>query len=637
MPFSIFSKCRPFIREHSSGVICVLVVVGIFSIFFHLKGITPNKIINTILLIAGTVIILWQNAGIRNLESGIGIIAFLSILKTCEFRNRRDIFVYLLMLKLGLVGHLLSSDSLSLLLLIVVISFLIFILLSSKENLSWHIPALDKLKIYGQIFIFSIPLALILFFVFPRIPIYNPLSKNITPIASIGFSDEVHPGDFAHLLGNTTPVFRATFRKKSPKYSNMYWRGAVLNKVDGFSWIRGKQGGIRENKAAKGSIKFNYQVDFAQLKESFIFLLEKNTNLVNLSRGQIMPMGGETFKIRPFNQKISYRGQVSNVTPYNLPPKAKRRYLQLPSNISKRVKGLAEEIKQNTDSFESKVNGILQEFKNNEFVMSTNPGNLEGDRLDKFLFESRKGYCEHYASATAILLRIMNIPSRLVVGFHGGIFNPLGKYFTLRTRDAHAWVEAWNKQNGWVRIDPMSSVAPERLTLGIDALLSGETLTNKTNAKESKFKIWWKKTWFALDLIYYKLGHKFIGLDLESQKQFLKNFFVTQNTSIVLLLSLIILSIIIYLLLIFVIKNMENKDTLLDKIYQILCNKLAKKGMPTRKMYQGPEDYLMSIKDKVNNWEDIKQIFYTYMKIKYNDRNELLPHFRRSVRRMKIT
>jgi hypothetical protein len=76
------------------------------------------------------------------------------------------------------------------------------------------------------------------------------------------------------------------------------------------------------------------------------------------------------------------------------------------------------------------------------------------DPLAFFLFQRRKGHCEYFASAMAIMLRTVNIPSRIVTGFAGGLYNPISGWYVIRASDAHSWVEAWMPGLGWTTFDP---------------------------------------------------------------------------------------------------------------------------------------------------------------------------------------
>jgi hypothetical protein len=141
--------------------------------------------------------------------------------------------------------------------------------------------------------------------------------------------------------------------------------------------------------------------------------------------------------------------------------------------------------------------------------------------LDQFFFESKRGFCEHFSSSFALYLRLLGVPSRVVVGFHGGEFNPLGKYYVVRGMDAHAWVEAWRPKRGWVRFDPTGYVAPDRIRYGSASYFveqadqQGVSLDVYLEKRSNEF---WQGLLFAIDMIYYEANREFVGFDLDRQK-----------------------------------------------------------------------------------------------------------------------
>ena len=116
-------------------------------------------------------------------------------------------------------------------------------------------------------------------------------------------------------------------------------------------------------------------------------------------------------------------------------------------------------------------------FRQEDFHYTLRPPLLGADAIDEFLFDSRRGFCEHYASAFVFLMRAAGVPARVVAGYQGGELNPVDGYLTVRQSDAHAWAEIWLADEGWLRIDPTAAVALLRIEQGIVAALpAGEPL-----------------------------------------------------------------------------------------------------------------------------------------------------------------
>jgi transglutaminase-like putative cysteine protease len=149
--------------------------------------------------------------------------------------------------------------------------------------------------------------------------------------------------------------------------------------------------------------------------------------------------------------------------------------LALPAHFNPRTRALAAEW-QSLPPREI-AEAALTKFRSEPFYYTLQPPLLGPDAMDEFLFTTRRGFCEHYASAFVFLMRAAGVPARVVAGYQGGEVNPVDGYLTVRQSDAHAWAEIWLAGQGWVRVDPTAAVAPARIEQGIAAALpEGEPL-----------------------------------------------------------------------------------------------------------------------------------------------------------------
>jgi len=114
-------------------------------------------------------------------------------------------------------------------------------------------------------------------------------------------------------------------------------------------------------------------------------------------------------------------------------------------------------------------------FSKEGYVYTLRPPVLNDNEVDRFLFDSKRGFCENYAGSFALLMRAAGIPARIVAGYQGGEYNEVGNYLIVRQSDAHAWTEVWLENRGWVRVDPTAAVSPSRIEQGLDIALPGET------------------------------------------------------------------------------------------------------------------------------------------------------------------
>jgi protein-glutamine gamma-glutamyltransferase len=140
------------------------------------------------------------------------------------------------------------------------------------------------------------------------------------------------------------------------------------------------------------------------------------------------------------------------------------------------------------------VDAALALFADGNFTYTLTPDRLGSDSVDDFLFVSRKGFCEHFAAAFAVLMRAAGLPTRLVGGYQGGRWNPVGQFMSVRQSDAHVWCEVWMADRGWVRIDPTFAVAPDRIELGIEAAIGEEGLPGFLTAGGDFWLARWRRT-----------------------------------------------------------------------------------------------------------------------------------------------
>src|SRR4029077_16471354 len=131
------------------------------------------------------------------------------------------------------------------------------------------------------------------------------------------------------------------------------------------------------------------------------------------------------------------------------PPRARRQTTPLPPGGNPRTAALAASLRQRSASDAALVQAALDYLRRGGFVYSLEPPPLGADAVDDFLFQTREGFCGHYASAFVALMRAAGIPARVVTGYRGGEWNPVARFFVIRQSDAHAWAEVWLEGRGW--------------------------------------------------------------------------------------------------------------------------------------------------------------------------------------------
>jgi hypothetical protein len=210
----------------------------------------------------------------------------------------------------------------------------------------------------------------------------------------------------------------------------------------------------------------------------------------------------------------------------SLPGDQRLEALRLPAHIAPRVRALVESWKTGHAGPEEIIEAARRYFRHEHFVYTLQPGAYAGaGDLEEFLFERRQGFCEHYAAAFATLMRVAGLPSRVVIGYHGGELNRLGNYVIVRQSDAHAWAEVWLPDSGWLRVDPTEVIAPDRISSGLASYLQtrGEG-GEQTSPTDSDTAIGWRdlmrEVSLGWDSLNYQWELRVLNFDQDDQHAF---------------------------------------------------------------------------------------------------------------------
>ncbi len=283
--------------------------------------------------------------------------------------------------------------------------------------------------------------------------------KSSRAIRSVGFSGEVGFGSFGDALKDPSIVMRVSV---SGTRLPLYWRGTTLDYFDGTFW---KDTLKRRSQISKYRGRFDIRRGVQQRAETVqkIFLEPVDTDVV-FGLGQITAIeSGGRFLNRDIAGSLYLSAKSDrrfSYTAHSIPQGERRvrrryveKYLQLPHGME-RISALAREASaEAATDLEAAL--LVESFLRNNYSYSlkTAPPPPGMTPLEEFLFNSRRGYCEHFATSMVLMLRSLGIPARVVTGFVGGDENALGDYIIVRQKDAHSWVEA-GVGGRWVRFDP---------------------------------------------------------------------------------------------------------------------------------------------------------------------------------------
>ena len=329
-------------------------------------------------------------------------------------------------------------------------------------------------RLAGKLLLQAVPLMIVLFLLFPRLP--GPLwaLPGNTSSGATGLSESMSPGDITNLGLSDEIAFRVEFSGELPATSELYWRGPVLANFDGRSWTRrsgttGRQ--LVEFTEYLGNVS-RYRVMLDPDSHGWAFALDMPQSWDLEDRRPTLRMGSD-YQLGIWPAELADGRLNYTVTSYSqyratepLRPEEQAFFRLLPEDSNPRTRRLMADLLQDSPDVATIVERSLDVFRSEGFFYTLTPPPLGEHTADEFIFDTQEGFCEHYASAFTIMMRMAGIPARVVTGYQGGELNPLGDYHIIRQSDAHAWTEIWTAADGWVRVDPISAVAPERIAFG---------------------------------------------------------------------------------------------------------------------------------------------------------------------------
>jgi transglutaminase-like putative cysteine protease len=433
----------------------------------------PPTWLRTLVAVLATLAVLATYRTLNGIEAGTAFLVLMAGVKLLETRSSRDLTVIVFIAWFLLYAALLRDQRLP---------FLPYLLagaaLATAALMRVHAGAAgeswrEALRRTGTLMLQAAPLALALFLLFPRLP--GPFWGVATASSQrTGLADEMTPGDVSELSVSSEAAFRVRFLGPAPDRDQLYWRGPVLHEFDGRSWRRARQQAFPEPEVTAAGEPIDYQITLEPHDRHWILALD-------VAGGWPANEAVRTFDLqlvssRPLTDVASFRlrSYPRYVAGRTLPVSLRRKDTQLPAEGNPRAVALGRELATRHEDPEAIVRAMLARFREQPYTYTLQPPKLADNAVDEFLFETRLGFCEHYASAFTVVMRAAGIPARVVLGYQGGELNPVGGYLLVRQSDAHAWSEVWLERRGWVRVDPTAAVAPERIEGGLLSAIAAD-------------------------------------------------------------------------------------------------------------------------------------------------------------------
>ncbi|MFP4446992.1 MAG: transglutaminaseTgpA domain-containing protein, partial [Desulfosudaceae bacterium] len=387
----------------------------------------------------------------------LGLLAVMAAIKPLEMGSHRDRVVVVFLAYFIVITGLFQSESL-----LMTLYMILSVGVTTAALVRINDPDgayTDHLKLAGRLLVQALPLMAVLFLLFPRISgSFFGLSRLHT--ATTGFSETLAPGSVTRLAENDAVAFRVAFAEDKIPDRPLYWRGVVFQHFDGRQWRISRQVPNMESWTG-GEAAVTYSVRLEPHNRHWLFALELPAEAPRWTR---LRADFTLRTIRSVRRKYSYEMTSHRRYQTGDPRELAAACRQLPETGNPAARELARELAGEADTVEDKVQRVLAYFRGRDFVYTLRPPSLGNNPVDAFLTQNRRGYCEHYASAFAFLMRAMDVPARVVGGYLGGETNPYGDYLLVRQNHAHVWVGVWQADRGWVRVDPTAAVAPERIS-----------------------------------------------------------------------------------------------------------------------------------------------------------------------------
>jgi len=431
----------------------------------------PGRVIMLPLLLAAAAAVYAQHRTLAGQDAGVTFLVLLMALKLLEMRARRDIFVVIFLAFFILFTQFLYGQGMPVAVITVATVLALFFVLVSVNLDDTDLPAWRKLRLVGMTLLKATPLAAALFVLFPRLsgPLWGMPGDSRQ--GGTGLSNSMSPGAISRLLESDDIAFRVRFDGRVPDSDRLYWRGPVFGSFNGRTWSplvrRTSETGLSIEADPKSVV--SYEVTLEPHKRDWLFALEAPAELPAIEHlptrltpdMQLLANGLITERLRYemrsyLDFRLNARSGVADATDY----------LDLPTGFNPRAVQFAVELRERAGGAAARdgdlVDAMLAHLRGGGYRYTLSPPALGRNSVDDFLFDTRLGFCEHYAAAFVFVMRAAAVPARVVTGYQGGELNPVDGFMTVRQSDAHAWAEVWLRGRGWVRVDPTAVVAPVR-------------------------------------------------------------------------------------------------------------------------------------------------------------------------------
>ena len=443
-------------------------LIAIRSALLWRRGKPPRQLLILLVAVAAGIGVRFEFGHFFGKDPGVALLAVLLCLKLLESRTTRDLRAAVLLAYFLQVGLFFYSQTPGIAALALAGALLTTTTLLSLEDAAVRPAA--QLRTSAVLLAQGLPFMLVLFVLFPRVqgPLWGLPSDAYSGMT--GLSDTMTPGSISQLGLSDAIAFRAEFSDTPPPPSPRYWRGPVLTRYDGRSWRPGFSTIAAAPRYAPSGRAYEYRLTLEPHNQPWLLALDFPAANIPKTRyaGDFRLLAEQPVRMRTRFDLRSYPATAVGKDENAFVLDEARR---LPANFNPRSTRLAQEIAAEASDPAAILARILDRLRGLDLTYTLSPPLLGTHAVDEFLFDTRQGFCEHFASAFVVLMRAAGVPARVVTGYQGGEINPVDGSLVVRQSDAHAWAEVWLTGRGWVRVDPTALSAPARIESGLSAAL----------------------------------------------------------------------------------------------------------------------------------------------------------------------
>lgn len=599
-------------------------------------AVLPGRMAVFGLTVIGLALVYSQHQGLFGRNAGTILIVTALSLKIMEIRSERDIYLINFLAFVVAASQLLFRQGV---LMAVYIGLVCCVLLATLVGLnSPGFRAAAALRQAGILLLQAVPIAAVLFVLFPRLQAPHWLLYDQNDARS-GLSETLEPGSISQLALSDELVFRARFLGPAPPPGQRYWRGPVLVLTDGRKWLQSKSASQKlPVRPHFYGTPYRYSMMMEPQAKNWVFALDMPADYPSLLEQNANYQLTTTL---PPERRSEYTlGSFPAYETQALSAQEIQEALSLPAGDYGKIKRLVERLGGSRQPPRRYIERVLTHFRDENFRYTLTPPLMQENPVETFLFDARQGFCSHYAAAFVYLMRLADIPARIVTGYQGGRLNKAGGFLEVIQADAHAWTEVWLKGQGWVRIDPTAAIAPERIEHAIasDLLAAGDAVRFAPDGVDAGAVGRWlsqaRQLWGNVD---YQWQRWIINYDHGYQARLLSARGLGDYKLMAACLGALTAAVLGLLALYLLPRNRKRPNPVLA-IYARFCAKAARRGL-ARHACEGPLDFAARMK---NRWPasavEIERITAAFVALHYGPqvRPRDVKNFRRQVARFKI-